>query len=175
MTSGISETITKEHGSGPPPVAKPRLLSGDTATKQRPLGRPWAPGQSGNPAGRPRGAWSKRTSGVGLGGLMARRGKAVLNACITAALAGDVAAQRLILERLLPRERLIRIELPKVRGPQDALKALAILLDCAAEGSITSAEAANLSAVAQRYIDVSAAQALQERLALIEKRLSETQ
>ena len=165
------EKSNAEQGGCAAPSSRPRLIRADTATKQRQIGRPWAPGTSGNPAGRPRGAWSKRTSGKGLSGLMARKARPVLLAAITAAEGGDTSAMRIVLDRCLPRERLIRIELPKIRGAQDALKALAILLDCAAEGSITSAEAANLSALAKAYVDIDATQKLEARLAELERRL----
>jgi hypothetical protein len=67
----------------------------------------WRPGQSGNPAGRPKGAGE-------IGKLRAAIGQAVpdiLAALIEQARAGDVQAARLLLERALPAVK--PVELPE--------------------------------------------------------------
>jgi hypothetical protein len=138
-----------------------------TEPVQRPRGRQWAKGESGNPKGKPRGALSRRTIGASLAGILARKGKAVLTKAIMAALEGDVGAMRIVLDRCLPKERLVRIELPRIRGPGDAMRALAVIMDCAAEGSITTAEAANLSALARSYVEISAVAELREQVAAL--------
>jgi hypothetical protein len=88
--------------TGLAPVVESRLDGGVTAPAQRVRGRPWAKGVSGNPKGRPSGAWSRRTVGATLAQALSRKGKAVLKKCIATALSGDVSAMRLILERALP-------------------------------------------------------------------------
>jgi hypothetical protein len=156
------------------PVVKPRPSNGNTALIQpagRGPGRPWAKGQSGNPKGKPRGAWSRSTVGATLAGVLARKGKAVLRKAIEAALAGDTTAMKLVLDRCLPRERLVVLGLPKIRCAQDAMQALATIMDHASEGSITSAEAANLSALARSYVEIAELREIKEKLANIETRL----
>jgi hypothetical protein len=59
----------------------------------------WGKGESGNPAGRPKGIVDKRAS---LRKAFEAEGKAVAERCIAAALEGDVSAMRIVLERLAP-------------------------------------------------------------------------
>ena len=156
------------------PAVKLRPSNGNTALIQpagRGPGRPWAKGQSGNPKGKPRGAWSRSTVGATLAGVLARKGKGVLKKAIEVALAGDVSAMRLILERCLPKERLVVLPLPKIRNAQDAMQALAIRMDHASEGALTPAEAANLSALARSYVEIAELCEIKEKLANIEARL----
>lgn len=59
----------------------------------------WSRGESGNPAGRPKGIVDKRAS---LRKAFEAEGKAVAERCIAAALDGDIQAMRIVLERLAP-------------------------------------------------------------------------
>jgi hypothetical protein len=59
----------------------------------------WKKGESGNPSGRPKGIVDRRAK---LRKAFESEGKAVAERCIEAALEGDVAAMRLVLERLAP-------------------------------------------------------------------------
>lgn len=153
------------------PVVKLRPSSIITAPVQHVIGRPWAKGQSGNPRGKPKGAWSRRTVGASLAQVLARKGKGVLKKAIEVALAGDVSAMRLILERALPRERIVVLPLPKIRDAQSAMEALAVVMDSAAEGTITPAEASNLSSLARAYVELSELHEVKQRLADIEAKL----
>jgi hypothetical protein len=154
------------------PLVKPRPSSSTTAPVQHVIGRPWAKGQSGNPRGKPKGAWSRRVVGANLAQVLARKGKGVLKKCIETALSGDVSAMRLILERALPRERIVVLPLPKIRNAQDAMEALAIVMDSAAEGTITPSEASNLSSLARAYVELSELNEVRQRLSDIEARLN---
>ena len=68
------------------------------ATKKAPPPHAWAKGQSGNPRGRPPGAGEVAK----LRAAIASQTPAILQSLTTAALAGDVQAARLLLERTLP-------------------------------------------------------------------------
>jgi hypothetical protein len=169
------ETSTKSSDAGETalvPVVKLRPSNGVTAPVQRAIGRPWAKGQSGNPKGKPKGAWSRRTVGASLARVLSTKGKAVLKKCIDVALTGDVSAMRLILERVLPRERTIVLPLPKIRDAQSAMSALAIIMDSCAEGSLTPSEASNLSGLARIYIELNELNEVKQRLADIEAKLN---
>ena len=83
----------------------------NTAGKQR--GRPFEPGKSGNPNGRPKGARNRTTALAE--GLLDGEAEAITRKLIDKALEGDNAALRLCLERLLPpkRGRTVSFELPE--------------------------------------------------------------
>lgn len=61
--------------------------------------RGWLPGQSGNPAGRPKGAKNKKTALVEA---FENEGSAIARKVIEAALAGDMQAANICLSRLSP-------------------------------------------------------------------------
>ncbi|MGL1833070.1 DUF5681 domain-containing protein [Rhodocyclaceae bacterium SMB388] len=72
----------------------------------------WKPGQSGNPRGKPKGTRNKATMAVLA--LMEGQAETITQACIDAALVGDMTAMKLVMERLAPpvRERPILFDLP---------------------------------------------------------------
>src|SRR5258706_7698844 len=99
-------------------------------TKAR--GRPFEPGQSGNPSGRPKGARNKTT--IAVEALLDNEAEALTRKVIDLALAGNIAAIRLCFERLLPprRDRWIAFDLPKIESAADAVAASgAVLESCA--------------------------------------------
>lgn len=92
--------------------------------------RGWLPGQSGNPAGRPRGAKNKKTVIVEE---FEKDGSAIARVVIDAALAGDMQAANLVLQRLSPplraRSEKVQFELtpdaPLTTQAQEILSAVA--------------------------------------------------
>ena len=68
------------------------------ATRRKPPAAAWKPGQSGNPKGRPAGTGEVAKLRAAIAGSV----PAILESLTTAALAGDVQAARLLLERALP-------------------------------------------------------------------------
>ena len=87
-----------------------------TPGKQR--GRPFEPGQSGNPAGRPKGARNRST--VAAEALLDGEAEALTRKAIELALAGDTTALRLCMERLVPprKDRSTPIALPVSKTPR---------------------------------------------------------
>jgi hypothetical protein len=82
-----------------------------TERKQR-RGRPFTPGTSGNPSGRPKAARNRAT--VAAEAFLGGEAAALTRKAIDLALAGDVTALRLCLERLVPprKDRLVAFDLP---------------------------------------------------------------
>src|SRR5882724_7958032 len=92
-----------------------------TAGKER--GRPFRRGESGNPAGRPIGARHKAT--VAAEALLDGEAERLTRKVLEMALAGDIVAMLLCLERILPprRERSVRFKLPNCnRHPMQPLQ-----------------------------------------------------
>jgi len=79
-------------------------------------GRPFKKGRSGNPGGRRQGSYNKAT--VAAPTLLARESEALTRKTVEMALAGDPAAMRLCMERVLPPclERIVKFRLPPIEG-----------------------------------------------------------
>jgi len=101
------------------------------------------PGQSGNPAGRPKGARNRTT--VMCEELLGADAGAIMRRLVQRAKKGDGVALRLAVERLVPvrasRDRLAEIELPSIERAEDIVQAAAAVIGHAAAGDITLSEA----------------------------------
>src|ERR1700676_1161621 len=101
------------------------MVAVNTAGNQR--GRPFTKGRSGNPAGKPRGARHQAT--LAAEALFDGEAEGLSRKAIELALAGDVPALRICLDRILPprRERPVHFKLPPLRSATDAAAALAAI------------------------------------------------
>ena len=95
------------------------LMPETTASNQ---GR-FRPGQSGNPAGRPKGA--RHATTVAIEALLEGEAETIARKAIDAAKAGDMVAIRLVLDRICPprKSRPIHIELPPIHDAGGVAKA----------------------------------------------------
>src|SRR4051812_3992467 len=105
------------------------------------------PGRSGNPAGRKAG--SRATASLMAGQLIDGQAKALAQAAINLALAGDAAALKVCFDRLCPirKGRPTPFTLPAITTLSDLPKASQSLLEAVADGSLTPTEAAELAKV----------------------------
>ncbi|KDE41361.1 hypothetical protein ADINL_0041 [Nitrincola lacisaponensis] len=101
-----------------------------TAPKRDPSGK-WLPGQSPNPKGRP------TTATAELKRQLSKHGEAVVQTVLDAALAGDLTACKLVLDRLSPPLKavaaLVSVSLPDDAGLAGTARAF---VDAAASGKI---------------------------------------
>lgn len=99
-------------------------------------------GQSGNPAGRPKGARNKATMAALK--LLDGEAEALTRKVIKMALNGDIQSLRLCLERIVApiKERPVNITLPTVETDEDLPHFLAELMEAVAAGEIKATEAA---------------------------------
>jgi hypothetical protein len=93
----------------------------------------------GNP-GRPKGARHKTT--LAIEALLEGQAEKLTEKAIQMALAGDVTAMRLCLDRLAPppKDRPIQIGMPRLAGLQDMTIATAAVVDAVTSGTITPSE-----------------------------------
>jgi hypothetical protein len=119
---------------------------------ERPRGRPFANGESGNPLGRPQGARNQTT--LALEALLDGEAEKITRKVIELALEGDLSALRLCLERVLParRERHVSFDLPPLKTAADAAAAIAAITAAAAAGEITPGEAAELAKLVETFV-----------------------
>ena len=131
-------------------------------------GRPFVKGQSGNPAGRPSRA---RVAAVVAEGLIGRKTVRLTNKLLDLALAGDPAALRLCLDRIVPRRREapIHLAMPPIDGTADLPAAMAAVVNAAATGAITSAQADALARMVDTFIRAIDAGDFEQRLQRLER------
>jgi len=131
------------------------------------------PGNSGNPAGKPKGTRNRAT--LAMEALLDGEAEALTRKAVELALEGDTTAMRLCLERVAaPRkDRPVSFALPKLETAADAVLASAALLQAVAVGELTPTEAAELSKLVAHYVDALKVSALEERLAKLETRTNQ--
>src|ERR1700738_2733649 len=134
----------------------------NTAGKQR--GKPFKPGKSGNPAGKPKG--SRNATTRAMEALLDGESDALTRKAIELAKAGDMTALRLCLERILPprKDRPVSFALPPIASAKDALSALSALLTAVSSGELTPSEAAEAGKLVDGYVKATETNELAEGL-----------
>jgi hypothetical protein len=118
-------------------------------------GRPFP---KGNP-GRKRGSKNKTT--LLATSLAGEQGKDILRKAIEMAKGGNVPMMKFLLDRILPKERPIQLELPRLDYAHDSVDAIAQIVDAVSSGRISPREAAHIAELVSafiRAIDVTEAQ-----------------
>jgi hypothetical protein len=117
----------------------------NSAEKQR--GRPFEPGRSGNPRGKPKGTRNQVL--LALDQIGAESAEAILQKAVEQAKNGNPRAMKLILSRVWPAQkgRPVMVDLPPISAPGDLVAALAAIAQAVAGGSITPDEGAQVAAI----------------------------
>jgi len=126
--------------------------SGAGAQGIKPRGRPFEPGQSGNPSGRPKGARNKAT--LAIQALLDEDAEALTRKAVAMALEGNIPALRLCFERLLPprRDRAVAFDLPKIETAADAVAASGAVLQSCSAGILSPSEAADVMGLIATHV-----------------------
>ena len=139
----------------------------NSGEKQR--GRPFEPGQSGNPNGRPKGARNQVTRVVEA--LIDGQGEALGAKAVEKALEGDSPMLRALLSTLVPpRERTVEFELPKIESAADAVKASSAVIAACAAGELSPHEATEIMGLISTHVRTIEVAELEARLSAVEKR-----
>jgi hypothetical protein len=155
------------------PRARPRAAGFACLQKNRKIqeikAMPFEKGQSGNPAGRPRGIVNRATALAQT--LLSERAEGIARKVIALAEEGDMAAIRVCMERLVPpiKHQPVAVELPPLENALDSVEAMARIAAAVAAGDLTAAEAAELAKVVNAYVWALASQAFEARLSALEK------
>jgi hypothetical protein len=126
-------------------------------------------GQSGNPAGRPRG--SRNGASVLVHSLLEARAEDVACKIIAMAEEGNIAALRMCMDRIAPARKLDpgSCDLPPLDNPAAPVEAMARIADAVATGNLAPCEAAELAKVVEVYLHALAARGFDERLTKVEE------
>jgi hypothetical protein len=126
-------------------------------------------GESGNPAGRPRGARNKRT--LAAESMLDRDGPAIIGTLIELAKDGDVAAIRMCIERICPRQRdrPIAFELPAMTTAADAVAAMGAIAQAVGDGDLSAHEAAEIAKVVTGFSQTVLTADMEQRLRQVEQ------
>ncbi len=134
--------------------------------------KPWQfkPGQSGNPAGKPKGVRHKTTRLVEK--LLAEDVEAIVKMVTDAAKQGDMTAARIILDRILParKDNPVSFDLPRLEAPADAVAAHAAIIEAVAGGDLTPDEGETLAKLIDGFVRSVELVEIDERLRKLEER-----
>ena len=130
------------------------------------------PGQSGNPAGKPKGTRNATT--LALEALLDGQASALTQKAINLALAGDMAALRLCLDRILPprKDSPVAFDLPEMKTLNDAVPAMGALVKAVGQGDLTPTEAGELTKMVQAFAKIIETAELEERVRKLEEAIA---
>ena len=134
-------------------------------------GRPFKPGQSGNPAGKPRGTLNHATRVVQA--LIDGQADALVGKALELALSGDGPVLRAMLDRLCPPRKdspVIMAGLPKIETAADLPKATAAILAEVTAGRITPGEGHALAGLLDGHRRAVEITEIEARLTALEKK-----
>jgi hypothetical protein len=136
-------------------------MSSDSTGEQQP-GR-FRKGQSGNPAGRPRG--SRNSATLAVEALLDGEAEAFTRRVIGMALGGDTIALRLCLDRIYParRDRPVKFALPPITCARDAADISAAVAVAVSNGDLTLSEAAEFAKLIDSYVKAYQVAELEDR------------
>jgi hypothetical protein len=141
----------------------------NTAPKQR--GRPFEPGKSGNPQGRPKGSRNQAT--LLAEALLDGEAETLTRKVIKKALDGDSNALRFCMERLVSprRERRVAFDLPlKIETAADAAGASSRVISECATGNLSPGEASQIMALISSHVRLLEVTDFEARLAALENK-----
>ena len=150
-------------------MANKRNNAADNATapaKKKVVGVPF---KKGNP-GRPKGSRHKVT--LATQALLDGEGEVLTRKAVELALAGDVTALRLCLERITParKDAPVLFDLPPMDGAASAAAAMGAILSSVASGGLTPSEASSLAGLVEGYRKALETTELEARLKVLEEK-----
>ena len=109
-------------------------------------GRPFSKGNPGRMPG------SKNRTTIVAEALLKREEDALIRKAIELAKAGDVPMLKFLLDRILPKERSVYVDLPPMGRANDAVDALRAIMDAAGNGRIAPSEASAFATLVEAFV-----------------------
>jgi hypothetical protein len=132
-----------------------------------PRGRPFI---DGNPGRRP---GSRNRATVIASALLEGEAEELLRKAIELAKGGDAAMLKFLLGRMLPRDRLIKVDLGRMDFADDAVEAMSTIIDAVSEGKVSPGEAAALATLVKFYAEAIDLADVVKRLDVLEAQIKE--
>lgn len=141
------------------------------AKPNKPRGKPFAKGVSGNPAGRPQGSRNRSTALRDL--ISDDQSEAILNTMIKAAMDGNLTAARYLLDRVAPasHSQSIMIDLPPIETVEAGAQAIDATLKAVGQGDITLNEAKEIIELIKDRIKLIETVDFEQRLLKVEQEI----
>jgi len=130
-------------------------------------GRPFQKGNAGRRPG------SRNRTTVVAEALLRDEEMELVRKAIEVAKAGDVPMLKFLLDRILPKERPVRVDLPPIDHASDAVDAVGAIIDAVATGQIAPGEASAVASLVAAYARIINVADLELRMDNIEKKLEE--
>lgn len=126
-------------------------------------------GRSGNPNGKTKGTKNRAT--LAAEQLLHCDFDNICRKLIEEALTGNMQAIKLVFDRVLPpkRDRAIDVRLPKLQTADDAVNAMALIIDAVGSGNITPSEGEAISRVVDAFVRAIQAHDIEKRVSLLEE------
>jgi len=138
----------------------------DSLPHSRARGRPFEKGNGGRKPG------SKNRTTLVAEALLKGEEVALVRKAIELAKAGDVQMLKFLLDRILPKERPVHVDLPPMERADDAVDALGAIINAVGTGQIAPTEAAALTTLVATYARAINVYELESRLDKIERDLA---
>src|SRR5438552_3187388 len=135
----------------------------------QPRGRPFEKGNGGRKPG------SKNRTTLVAEALLKGEEVELVRKAIDLAKAGDVQMLKFLLDRILPKDRSVRIDVPPMKHASDAIDALAAIIDAVGTGQIAPNEGSALASLVVARARMVNEAVLNLRLDNVEKRQKEIQ
>jgi hypothetical protein len=148
-------------GQNLPPNPNPSHLHSHTR------GRPFEKGNGGRRPG------SKNRTTLVAEALLKGEEVELVRKAIEAARAGDVQMLKFLLDRILPKERSVRVDLPEMDRDSSAVEACGAIIEAVSTGRIAPSEAAALASLLTAYARIIEIAEFGERLENIERDLKD--
>ena len=130
-------------------------------------GRPFEKGNGGRRPG------SRNRTTLVAEALLKGEEEELVRKAIELAKAGDTQMLKFLLDRILPKDRSVRIEIPEMQRADDAVDALGAIINAAANGEIAPSEGAAVASLIDAYVRTINVADLESRLETIEKDLKD--
>jgi hypothetical protein len=149
-------------------VAKPEPNGGAAPNPQpnSPVrGRPFEKGNGGRRPG------SRNRTTLVAEALLKGEEEELVRKAIELAKAGDTQMLKFLLDRILPKDRSVRIEIPEMQRADDAVDALGAIINTAANGEIAPSEGAAFASLIDVYVRTINVHELEARLDNMEREI----